>query len=160
MSSLIPTALKPLVTFAHPIIMTLALLFSGYVGYLGWQVRRTRSAPPELRKELVKGKFNLRHFQAGSILLVILVVGSVGGMAVTYINNGKLFVGAHLLAGLGLACLAVISAALSPLMQQGKEWARISHISINTFLVGIFLWQTVSGFEIVQRILAQMAKAS
>ncbi|MFN3926134.1 MAG: DUF4079 domain-containing protein [Pseudanabaenaceae cyanobacterium] len=156
----IPEALKPIVTFAHPVVMTLALLFSMYVGYMGWQIRRTRTAPPELRKELVKAKFNVRHFQAGSLLLVILVVGAVGGMAVTYINNGKLFVGPHLLAGLGLACLAVISASLAPLMQEGKEWARITHISLNTLLVGIFLWQAVSGFDIVQRILERMAKGS
>lgn len=92
MSSSIPEALRPVVTFFHPVLMTLTLAFTIYVGYLGWQIRRTRTADPELRKELVKAKFNVRHFQVGSILLVLLVLGAVGGMAVTYINNGKLFV--------------------------------------------------------------------
>ncbi len=160
MSSLIPDALKPVVTFFHPVLMTLTLAFAIYAGYLGWQIRRTRTAEPELRKELIKGKFNLRHFQAGSILLVLLVLGAVGGMAVTYINNGKLFVGPHLLAGLGVACLAAVSAALAPLMQQGKEWARVTHISLNTLLVGIFVWQLATGFDIVQRILDRMAKGN
>jgi len=160
MSSFIPEALRPVVTFFHPVLMTLTLAFTIYVGYLGWQIRRTRTADPELRKELVKAKFNVRHFQAGSILLVLLVLGAVGGMAVTYINNGKLFVGPHLLAGLGLACLATVSAALAPFMQQGREWARVTHVSLNTLLVGIFVWQLATGFDIVQRILERMAKGS
>jgi hypothetical protein len=156
----IPESLRPIVTFFHPALMTMTLFFAVYVGYLGWQIRRTRNAEGDVKKELIKGKYNLRHFQAGSILLVILVLGSVGGMAVTYINNGKLFVGPHLLAGLGVACLAAVSASLAPLMQQGQNWARWTHITLNTVLVGIFAWQAVSGFDIVQRILAQMAKAS
>jgi hypothetical protein len=35
-------------------------------------------------------------------VLALMVVGSIGGMVVTYLNNGKLFIGAHLLAGLGM----------------------------------------------------------
>lgn len=160
MTNPIPEALRPIVTFFHPALMALTLIFTIYAGYLGWQIRRTRSAEGDAKKELIKGKYNLRHFQAGSILLVILVVGSVGGMAVTYINNGKLFVGPHLLAGLGVTCMAALSAGLAPLMQQGQNWARVTHITLNTALVGIFAWQAVSGFDIVQRILSQMAKAS
>jgi hypothetical protein len=45
-------------------------------------------------------------------------------------------------------------------MQQGKEWARITHITLNVALVGIFAWQTVTGFDIVQRILDRMLKGS
>jgi hypothetical protein len=78
-------------------------------------------------------------------------------MAVTYINNGKLFVGSHLIAGLGMAGLIAVSASLVPYMQKGAEWARITHIALNTVLTGLFGWQAVSGIDIVQRIIARMA---
>jgi hypothetical protein len=156
----IPDPLKPVVTFFHPVLMALTLLLALYALYLGIQSRRSRSATGATKKAMMEAKYGTRHFQVGAFFLVLMVLGSVGGMTVTYINNQKLFVGPHLIAGLGLASLAAISASLAPLMQQGKEWARVTHISINVFLVGIFAWQVVTGFDIVQRILDQMSKAS
>lgn len=152
----IPVFLKPVITFFHPVLMSVTLMIAFYALYLGVQYRRARTAEGETKKAMMGKRYNLKHFQIGSLFLVLMVMGSIGGMAVTYLNNGKLFFGAHLLAGLGLAALAALSAALAPLMQQGKEWARLTHISINVSLVGIFLWQTITGFDIVQRILAQM----
>jgi uncharacterized membrane protein len=52
--------------------------------------------------------------------------------------------------------LIAISAALSPLMQKGKNWARITHIALNVVLLGLFGWQAVSGVQIVQRIVSKM----
>jgi hypothetical protein len=152
-------AIKPFYTFFHPLLMISTLGLAFYALYLGIQSRRARSAEGAVKKEMMAAKYNTKHFQVGSLFLAVMILGTIGGMTVTYINNGKLFVGAHLIAGLGLAGLTAISASLSPLMQAGKEWARISHISLNLSIVGIFLWQTLTGFEIVQRILDQMAKA-
>jgi hypothetical protein len=156
----IPEPLKTITTFAHPILMTLTLILAIYAGYVGWQYRRIRSTEGEEKKALIAKRYNLLHHNLGSIFLVLMVAGMVGGMAVTYNNNGKLFVGAHLIAGLGLAFLAALSAALAPLLQRGKEWARVTHITVNTLLIGVFTWQALTGFEIVQRILAQMSKVS
>ncbi|MDX1977825.1 MAG: DUF4079 domain-containing protein [Pseudanabaenaceae cyanobacterium bins.68] len=151
--------LKPIYTFFHPALMLATLGLAFYAAYLGFKFRLSRKAEGAKKKEMMAAKYNLQHFQVASIFLVVMIFGTIGGMAVTYINNGKLFVGAHLLAGLGLAGLTALSASLSPLMQQGREWARVTHISLNFSIIGIFLWQTLTGFEIVQRILAQMAKA-
>jgi Protein of unknown function (DUF4079) len=156
----IPDSLKPFVTFFHPVMMALTLMLALYALYLGIQSRRSRSATGSDKKAMMEAKYGNRHFQVGSIFLVLMVLGSVGGMTVTFINNQKLFVGPHLIAGLGLASLAAVSAALAPLMQQGKEWARITHITINVTLVGIFAWQTATGFEIVLKILDQMSKGT
>jgi hypothetical protein len=156
----IPDSLKPFVTFFHPVMMALTLMLGLYALYLGIQSRRSRSATGADKKAMMEAKYGSKHFQVGSIFLALMVLGSVGGMTVTFINNQKLFVGPHLIAGLGLASLAALSAALAPLMQQGKEWARITHITINVFLVGIFAWQTATGFEIVLKILDQMSKAA
>ena len=85
-----------------------------------------------------------------------MVIGSIGAIAVTYINNGKLFVGPHLIAGLSMTVLIAVSASLSPFMQKGKDWARYGHIGINTVIVGLFGWQAFSGVEILLRIVSKM----
>jgi hypothetical protein len=136
--------------------MWILLATSIYALYLGIQVQRTRYTEGEVKKELIKGRFNVRHYQVGSVLLALMVVGTLIGMGVTYINNGKLFFGPHLLAGLGMTGLIATSAALSPYMQKGKNWARFTHIALNVVLLGLFGWQAITGVEIVQRIVSKM----
>ncbi|MCG6138018.1 MAG: DUF4079 domain-containing protein [Nostoc sp. LLA-1] len=139
--------------FFHPLTMWGLLALSLYAAYLGLQVQRTRGAQGEEKKELIKGRYNVKHYQIGSVLLALMVTGAIGGMAVTYINNGKLFVGPHLLAGLGMTSLIAFSAALSPFMQKGANWARATHILVNFVVLGLFTWQAITGVQIVQRIL-------
>ncbi|NMG19623.1 DUF4079 domain-containing protein [Brasilonema bromeliae] len=141
--------------FIHPILMWVLLLLSLYAAYLGLQVQRTRNAQGEEKKELIKGQYNVKHYQIGSIILALMVTGAIAAMAVTYINNGKLFVGPHLLIGLGMTTLIAISASLSPFMQKGANWARLTHILLNFAIVGLFVLQALSGVEIVQRLLTQ-----
>lgn len=149
----IPASVKYWLNFFHPILMWVLFVLSIYAAYLGLQVQRTRGAQGDLKKELIKGKYNVKHYQIGSILLAVMVIGAIGGMGVTYINNGKLFVGPHLLAGLGMTGLIAVAASLSPFMQKGQNWARFTHILLNFVLLGLFAWQAISGMQIVQRIL-------
>jgi hypothetical protein len=137
--------------------MWILLALTVYAMYLGIQWRRTRTADKDLKKELLPKDFRTRHYQLGSLLLALMVLGNIGGITVTYINNGKLFVGPHLLVGLGMTAMIAVSAALSPLMQKGNEFARYVHIGLNTIIVGLFGWQAVSGMEIVQKILDKMS---
>ena len=152
----IPEGIKTWSQFGHPLMMWVLLGLTIYALYLGWQIRRTRTADKEARKELIRQNFKVRHHQIGSILLSLMVLGTIGGMAVTYINNGKLFVGAHLLAGLGMTGIIATSAALVPYMQKGNDFARYTHISLNITLLGLFGWQAVTGMQIVQKILDNM----
>jgi hypothetical protein len=151
--TLSPT-LKPIVDFAHPLTMWALLALTLYTMYLGFQIRRTRSAQGDAKKELIKQKFNVRHHQFSSLLLALMVLGTIGGMAATYTVNHKLFVGSHLLVGLGMTALIAISASLTPFMQKGNDIARYSHISINIALLSLFGWQAVTGTQIVQKILS------
>ncbi|NET02053.1 MAG: DUF4079 domain-containing protein [Sphaerospermopsis sp. SIO1G2] len=141
--------------FVHPTIMWILLALSLYAAYSGLQVQRTRNAQGEEKKQLIKGKFNNKHHQIGSIVLALMVIGSIGGMFVTYINNGKLFFGPHLIAGLGMTGLIAFSASLSPFMQKGANWARATHILLNFGILGLFVWQAFSGVEIVLRIISK-----
>lgn len=141
--------------FFHPLLMWVLLGVSIYALYLGVQWRRARTAEGDQKKELLKGRFNVRHYQIGSLLLALMVIGSIGGMAITYINNNKLFVGPHLLAGLGMTGLIAASASLSPFMQKGHDWARYTHIVLNALILALFSWQAVSGVQIIQNILSK-----
>jgi Protein of unknown function (DUF4079) len=156
MSFEIPESVKVWSQFGHPIMMWILLGLTVYALYLGVQIRRTRAAEGDAKKELIKGKFNIRHHQIGSILLAFMVLGTIGGMAITYINNGKLFVGPHLLVGLGMTGMIAVSAALTPYMQKGNDIARYAHIGLNVALLGLFGWQAVSGMQIVQNIINRM----
>lgn len=151
-----PESLKVYSQFGHPLLMWALLALSIYAMVLGFQSRKIRSADAETRKELIKKDVKTKHYLVGSALLALMVMGTVGGMAVTYWNNGKLFVGPHLLVGLGMTTLIAVSAALSPLMQKGNELARITHITLNITLIGLFGWQAVTGVEIVQRIISKL----
>jgi hypothetical protein len=152
----IPAEIKFWLNFLHPILMWVLLGVSIYALYLGVQWRRARTAEGDLKKELLKGRYNVRHYQIGSLILALMIIGAIGGMGVTYINNNKLFVGPHLLAGLGMTGMVAISASLSPFMQKGQDWARYTHIVLNAALLALFSWQAVSGVQIVQNILSKM----
>ncbi|MBK4732079.1 DUF4079 domain-containing protein [Oxynema sp. CENA135] len=152
----LPAPLQTVLPFFHPLIMWVLFATSVYALFLGIKVKRTRQATGDAKKELIKGKYNIKHYQVGSVLLAFMVFGTIGGMAVTYITNGKLFVGPHLLVGLGMTGLIAASAALAPLMQQGKDWARFGHIGLNMSLLLLFGWQAFTGMQIVQKILSNM----
>ncbi len=152
----IPAEIKPWLNFIHPILMWVLLAVSIYALYLGIQVRRTRNAEGEVKKQLVKGGYNLKHFQIGSVLLALMVLGTLIALGATYINNHRLFFGPHLLVGLGMTGIIAISASLSPYMQKGHDWARYTHIVLNSALLALFSWQAVSGVQIIQNIISKM----
>lgn len=157
MNFAIPETVKVYSQFGHPLLMWILFGTAIYALYLGIKVKKTRQADKDARKELIKGNFKERHHQVGSIFMALIVLGTVGGMAITYINNGKLFFGPHLLAGLGMMAMVTISASLVPYMQKGNEFARFTHVGLNMSMLGIFAWQAVTGMQIVQKILAKLS---
>ena len=152
----IPDAIKTWSQFGHPIMMWVLFAMAVYTLYLGIKAKRTRQADKEARKELIKGNYKNRHHQVGSLFMACVVLGTIGGMAVTYLNNGKLFFGPHLLVGLGMMTMVAISSSLVPYMQQGNKVARFSHISLNMTMLLIFGWQALTGMQIVQKIVSNL----
>jgi hypothetical protein len=151
-SDALPEALAYNLNFLHPLLMLGLLALSSYGMLLGIKAKKTRTADAETRKQLIKGHFAKRHFQIGGLILAITVLGTFGGMAVTYLNNGKLFVGPHLLVGIGMTCLIALAVSLTSLMQQGNLIARKVHVGLNMAMMTLFLWQAVSGFQILNKI--------
>lgn len=153
MRDLVPPSVAHNLNFVHPLLMWVLLGLAAYAMVLGIRAKKTRTADAEERKALIKGQFARRHYQLGSLLLAFMVLGTVGGMGVTYLNNGKLFVSPHLLVGLTMTSLIAMAAALSPLMQQGNVVARKVHVGLNMAMMTLFLWQAVTGMQIVNKIL-------
>eukprot|EP00262_Sarcandra_glabra_P008016 TRINITY_DN21187_c0_g1_i1.p1 TRINITY_DN21187_c0_g1~~TRINITY_DN21187_c0_g1_i1.p1 ORF type:complete len:280 (-),score=28.75 TRINITY_DN21187_c0_g1_i1:199-1038(-) len=106
----------------------------------------------EERRELIKGSYKDRHFNAGSILLAFGVFESIGGAVNTWFRTGKLFPGPHLFAGAAITALWASAAALVPWMQKGSETARNLHIALNALNVLLFIWQIPTGLDIVFKV--------
>lgn len=106
----------------------------------------------EERKELIKGSYKDRHFNAGSILLGFGVFEAIFGGLNTWLRTGKLFPGPHLFAGAGITVLWAAAAALVPAMQKGNETARNLHIALNALNVILFIWQIPTGIDIVFKV--------
>ena len=151
-SDVLPEALAYNLNFLHPLLMLGLLGLSSYGMLLGIKAKKTRTADVETRKQLIKGKFAKRHFQIGSLILAITVLGTFGGMAVTYINNGKLFVSPHLLVGIAMTCMIALAVSLIPLMQHGNLIARKVHVGLNMGMMTLFLWQAFTGLQILNKI--------
>ena len=147
-----PESLSFGLNFVHPLMMWALLAAGGYAMYLGIKAKKVRTGTPQQRKDLIKGKYAQRHYLWGSALMAVMVFGTLSGMAVTYLNNGKLFVGPHLLVGLVMTGMIAAASALSPLMQRGNLVARKAHVGLNMGMLTLFLWQAVSGMQIMNRI--------
>lgn len=147
--------LKAIFTYFHPVLMWIVFALCIYALYLGLKIRKIRAVTGEERKQLIKGRFHIKHHQIGAILLSLMVLGSIGGIGVTYVNNGKLFVGPHLIAGLGMTGLVAIAASLAPFMQRGSLMARNFHLGVSILILGLFGWEAFTGMEIVQKIMNQ-----
>ena len=156
MSLAIPESVKVWSQFIHPIIMWVLLATAIYALYLGLKVRQSRNAKGDAKKELIKGRYNVKHYQVGSVLLALLTLNAFLAMAVTYINTGKIFFGSHLIVGLIVVSLIVTSASLSPFMQRGNMWARNIHFALNIGILGLFGWQAITGIRVVQNIVSKL----
>ncbi|VFQ95702.1 unnamed protein product [Cuscuta campestris] len=106
----------------------------------------------EERKELVKGSFRDRHFNAGSLLLGFGVFEAISGGLNTWLRTGKLFPGPHLFAGATITVLWAAAAALVPAMQKGSETARSLHVALNALNVLLFVSQIPTGIDILLKV--------
>jgi hypothetical protein len=154
----IPSSVAFGLNFVHPLLMWVLLALSGYGLFLGVKAKKLRTATTaEERKPLIKGQYAQRHQKIGQLILGLMVLGTIGGMAVTYLNNGKLFVGPHLLVGLTMTLMVAISASLTSAMQGGDLTARKVHVGLNMTVLTLFLWQAFTGLQIVAKILGPQA---
>jgi hypothetical protein len=140
--------------FVHPVLMWVLLGLMLYSGYLGYKASLIRKVSAEERKAMLPLHFGQRHAQLGAVILGLTLLGAAGGLAVTYLKNGKLVLGPHLFVGLAVAVLVVATASLGPSLAKGKDWARGLHVAINGVVLLLFGWQATTGIAIVQKLLS------
>ncbi|MCT0219828.1 DUF4079 domain-containing protein [Synechococcus sp. CS-1329] len=143
--------------FVHPVLMWVLLGLMLYSGYLGFKASQVRKVSAEERKAMIPLRFGQRHAQLGAVILGLTLLGAAGGMAATFLKNGKLIIGPHLFVGLTVAVLVIATASLGPSLQKGKDWARGLHVAINGGVLLLFGWQAISGIAIVQKLLSSAA---
>ena len=143
--------------FVHPVLMWVLLGLMLYSGYLGFKASLIRKVSAEERKTMVPLSFGQRHAQLGAVILGLTLLGAAGGVAATFLKNGKLILGPLLFVGLTVAVLVIATASLGPSLKKSKDWARGLHVAINGGVLLLFVWQAISGIAIVQKLLSSAA---
>ena len=118
------------------------------------EMQREIDEKSQTRKDLLAKDFRGRHWALGAVLLGIGISFAIEGPVNTYMRAGKLFPGAHVYAGVAVASLWAVAAALVPEMQKGKDWARSGHIGANALTFALFAYyQIPTGLAITQKVI-------
>ncbi|MEH2310635.1 MAG: DUF4079 domain-containing protein [Nostoc sp.] len=93
------------------------------------------------------------HYTMGismvSLVLLLLVIGIVG----TWGHFGSLGHSSHLVAGLIVVALVLLSAFSATQISTRRPWARPLHIGVNIILFVGFTWVSLTGWIVVQKYL-------
>jgi hypothetical protein len=83
------------------------------------------------------------------LVLLLLAIGIVGTLG----HYGTLGHSGHLIAGVSVVALVLLSAGASTLISPQRPWASAVHVGTNIALFVGFAWVSWSGWEVVQKYL-------
>ncbi|MGF1539426.1 MAG: DUF4079 domain-containing protein [Pleurocapsa sp.] len=92
------------------------------------------------------------HYGAGIIIIFLILLLLVIGVVGTIGYYGSLGHSSHLIAGLLVVGLIVLSATSANLIHE-KPWARSLHIGTNIVLLGGLIFVSLTGWQVVQKYL-------
>ncbi|BAZ15541.1 hypothetical protein NIES4071_74130 [Calothrix sp. NIES-4071] len=99
------------------------------------------------------GGMRLFHYVMGAsmvaLVLLLLAIGIVGTLG----HFGTLGHSSHLVAGLIVVFLVLISAFSATQIGANRNWARPLHIGTNIILFIGFVWVSLTGWDVVQKYL-------
>lgn len=131
----------------------LAYFFLALTGVLMFRVRTSQDVPSFLLFIGERGKVRSLHYLMGitmvSLVLLLLAIGIVGTLG----HFGSLGHSSHLVAGLIVVALVLLSAFSATQISGRRPWARPLHISVNIILFIGFAWVSLSGWIVVQKYL-------
>ncbi|MFN6515705.1 MAG: DUF4079 domain-containing protein [Nostoc sp. CreGUA01] len=84
-----------------------------------------------------------------SLVLLLLAIGIVGTLG----HFGSLGHSSHLVAGLIVVTLVLVSAFSATQISTRRPWARPLHIGVNIILFVGFAWVSLTGWSVVQKYL-------
>ena len=123
----------------------LAYLLLAVTGIWMFQTRKTRSPTNQSLRSL--------HYAIGGsmvlLVLLLLAIGIVGTLG----HFGSLGHSQHLVAGLAVVGLVLISAGSATQISARRTWARSLHVGTNILLFVGLVWVSVSGWSVVQKYL-------
>ena len=123
----------------------LAYLLLAVTGIWMFRARQTHSSRPNWLRSL--------HYAIGGtmvgLVLLLLAVGIVGTLG----HFGSLGHSPHLIAGLTVVGLVLVSYGSATQINIKRTWARSLHIGTNIALLVGFLWVSLSGWGVVQKYL-------
>lgn len=124
-------------------LATYGVLFFSGLGILSTRINR-QARPAWLRKfHIISG------IVLCSLVLLLLAIGLIGTIG----YYGSLGHSPHLIAGLTVVVLVLLSGWSATQISLQKSWARLLHVGINlTLLVG-FIFVSLTGWQVVQKYL-------
>ncbi|NET02329.1 MAG: DUF4079 domain-containing protein [Sphaerospermopsis sp. SIO1G2] len=131
----------------------LAYIILAFSGFWLWQFRNTGRSPIGVVLPQVNRIVKNFHYTMGitivSLVLLLLVIGIVGTLG----HFGSLGHSSHLVAGLTVVFLVLVSAFSATQIRAGKFWARPLHLTLNMILFFGFAWVSLTGWDVVQKYL-------
>ncbi|MBW4560297.1 MAG: DUF4079 domain-containing protein [Mojavia pulchra JT2-VF2] len=131
----------------------LAYLMLAISGFWMFQARTSQNPPNFLL--LSRGIRGMRslHYMIGismvSLVLLLLAIGIIGTLG----HFGSLGQSSHLVAGLIVVALVLLSAFSATQISARRPWARPLHIGLNIILFVGFAWVSLTGWSVVQKYL-------
>ncbi|HCF29179.1 MAG TPA: DUF4079 domain-containing protein [Cyanobacteria bacterium UBA11049] len=123
----------------------LAYLLLAVTGIWMFQTRKTRNPRHQ-------GLRSLHYAIGGSMVLLVLLLLAIGIVG-TLGHFGSLGHSQHLVAGLAVVGLVLISAGSATQISAKRTWARSLHVGTNIILFIGLLWVSVTGWSVVQKYL-------
>ncbi|WP_096590976.1 DUF4079 family protein [Calothrix sp. NIES-2098] len=131
----------------------LAYLMLATTGFWMFQARTSQHPPsfPLLNRGL--GGMRSLHYTIGismvSLVLLLLAIGIIGTLG----HFGSLGQSSHLIAGILVVVLVLLSAVSATQISTEKPWFRTLHVGINIILFIGFAWVSLTGWSVVQKYL-------
>ena len=123
----------------------LAYLLQCLSGSVVWYARTTRIRRPSWLRTF--------HYTSGivMVLLVLLLLGI--GLIGTIGHYGSLGQSSHLVAGILVVLLTLVSAWSATQINSRNMWARNLHLTVNILLCGGLIFVSFTGWDVVQKYL-------
>lgn len=113
----------------------------------GWMVWSRQSRQPRPRW------LRFLHLGLGTVLVLLVMLLLSVGIIGTLGHYGTLGHSFHLVAGIGVVGLVLLSAWSASQIGSGRPWARSLHVGTNGLLFLGFAWVSWTGWQVVQKYL-------
>ncbi|WP_138497759.1 DUF4079 domain-containing protein [Nostoc sp. PA-18-2419] len=134
-------------------LSVLAYLMLAVTGVLMFRMRTSQQFPFISllmgRNTGVRSLHNLMGISMVILVLLLLAIGIVGTLG----HFGSLGHSSHLVSGLIVVALVLLSAFSAGQISSTKPWARPLHIGVNIILFVGFIWVSLTGWTVVQKYL-------